>query len=155
MNANNTVIITKEGLQKLKAEFDELELKRRQAVDRVAKARDMGDLSENAEYSAARDELSFLEGRLAELQEMLRDIKTVSTSSGKKGKIDVGCKVILHVNGKKETFMLVGEWEANPLEKKISHLSPLGQALLGRKVGEKVEVEAPVGKVAYTIVGIE
>ena len=155
MNANNTVIITKEGLQKLKAEFDELELKRQQAVDRVAKARDMGDLSENAEYSAARDELSFLEGRLAELQEMLRDIKTVSTSSGKKGKIDVGCKVILHVNGKKETFMLVGEWEANPLEKKISHLSPLGQALLGRKVGEKVEVEAPVGKVAYTIVGIE
>ncbi len=155
MNANNTVIITKEGLQKLKAEFDELELKRRQAVDRVAKARDMGDLSENAEYSAARDELSFLEGRLAELQEMLRDIKTVSTSSGKKGKIDVGCKVILHVNGKKETFMLVGEWEANPLEKIISHLSPLGQALLGRKVGEKVEVEAPVGKVAYTIVGIE
>ena len=155
MNANNTVIITKEGLQKLKAEFDELELKRQQAVDRVAKARDMGDLSENAEYSAARDELSFLEGRLAELQEMLRDIKTVSTSSGKKPKIDVGCKVILHVNGKKETFMLVGEWEANPLEKKISHLSPLGQALLGRKVGEKVEVEAPVGKVAYTIVGIE
>lgn len=154
MNAINTVLVTKEGLEKLKKEFDGLILKKQLAVDRVAKAREMGDLSENAEYSSARDELAFIEGRIAELEEMLRGIKTVDTG-GKKNKVDVGCKVTVAIKGKKEVFKVVGEWEANPIEKKISHVSPLGRALIGKKVGDKAEVEAPIGKITYTITGIE
>lgn len=155
MNPHNPIIFTKEGLEEIKAEYDDLvNVKRALAVDRVAKAREMGDLSENSEYQAARDELNFIDGRISELDEILRDVKTVSNSS-KKGTIDVGCKVLVHVNGKKDTYFLVGEWEANPLEKKISHLSPLGQALIGKKIGDTVEVEAPVGKITYKIVGIE
>jgi transcription elongation factor GreA len=155
MNPHNPTIFTKEGLEELKKEYDELvNVKRLQAVDRVAKAREMGDLSENAEYQSARDELNFIDGRISELEEILRDVKTVQ-SSNKKGKIDVGSKVLVHVNGKKDSYRLVGEWEANPLEKKISHMSPLGLALMGKKVGDKVEVEAPAGKIVYTIIGIE
>lgn len=155
MNPVNSVIITKEGLTKLKAEYDELLTKRQLAVDRVAKAREMGDLSENAEYQSAREELSFTDGRLAELEEMLKDAKAVTISNNHKHQVNVGCKVTVHVNGKKDIFYMVGEWEANPMEKKISHVSPLGQALLGKKVGEKVEVDAPVGKIVYTITNIE
>jgi len=155
MNPINSVVITKEGLSKLKIEYDELLAKRTLAVDRVAKAREMGDLSENAEYQSARDELSFTDGRLAELEEMLKEAKTVTITNGHKNQVNVGCKVTVHVNGKKDVFLVVGEWEANPMEKKISHVSPLGQALIGKKVGEKVDVEAPVGKVVYTIVSIE
>lgn len=148
-------LLTKEGWEKLKKEYEELKsVKLPQAVSRVARAREMGDLTENAEYQAARDELSFLEGRILELEEMLKDIKTVSVKSGKKNQVDVGCKVKVSAHGKKDIFTVVGEWEANPLEKKISHLSPLGQALLGKKIGDKVEVEAPAGKIVYTIVGI-
>lgn len=154
MNAINTVLVTKEGLEKLKKEFDELILKKQLAVDRVAKAREMGDLSENAEYSSARDELAFIEGRTAELEEMMKSIKTVD-SGGKKNKVDVGCQVTVSIKGKKEVFRVVGEWEANPMEKKISHVSPLGRALIGKKVGDKAEVEAPIGKITYTIMGIE
>ena len=75
--------------------------------------------------------------------------------SHSKKKIDVGCKVTLHISGKKEIFTIVGEWEADPLQKKISHFSPLGKALLGKKVGEKVEVEAPAGKITYKILNID
>lgn len=154
MNPHNPIIITKEGLDELKKEHEELvKVKRQEAVDRVAKAREMGDLSENAEYSAARDELNFIDGRISELEDILKDVKSVPNTS-RKNKIEVGSHVVVHLNGKKDTFHLVGEWEANPLEKKISHLSPLGQALMGKKVGEKVSVEAPVGKIVYTIVDI-
>ncbi|MBI3980879.1 transcription elongation factor GreA [Candidatus Microgenomates bacterium] len=156
MNGTSPLIITKEGLEKLKAEHDDLlNVKRPEAVVRVAKAREMGDLSENAEYSAARDELSFIDGRIAELEDLLKEVKTVAGSNGKNGKVDIGCKVTVHVAGKKDVFTLVGEWEANPLEKKISHASPLGQALMGKKKGDAVEVEAPAGKIIYTIVSIE
>ena len=154
MSAINTVLVTKEGLEKLKKEFNELMLKKQLAVERVAKAREMGDLSENAEYSSARDELAFIEGRTAELEEMLRGIKTIDTG-GKKNKVGVGCKVTVSIKGKKEVFKVVGEWEANPIEKKISHVSPLGKALIGKKIGDKAEVEAPIGKITYTITGIE
>lgn len=155
MNAGN-IIITPEGLEKLKAEYDDLlNVKRPTAVTRVAKAREMGDLSENAEYTAARDELSFIDGRIAELEEILKDVKTVTLHKAKSGKVDVGSKVTVHVQGRKDVYSLVGEWEANPMEKKISHASPLGQALMGKKTGDKVEVEAPAGKIVYTIVSIE
>lgn len=154
MNNNQKVIITKEGLIELKKELDELvKTKRPDAVARLALARGQGDLSENSEYSAAKQDLSFMDGRIAELEQVISEAKVVASHS--RSKIDVGCKVTLHINGKKDTYLIVGEWEANPLEKKISNSSPLGKALLGKKVGDKVEVEAPVGKISYKIISIE
>ena len=154
MNIQQPVFLTPSGLEEIKKELDELLNKKRPvAVTRLAAARDLGDLSENSEYTAAREDLAFTDGRISELEEVLRQAKVVVKAV--RGKIDLGCKVTLHLNGKKEIFTIVGEWEANPLEKKISHASPLGLALLGKKIGEKVEVEAPVGKLIYTVIEIE
>jgi len=156
MNNQQNVLLTRDGLEELKKEYDELaNIKRPAAVTRMAQARDLGDLMENSEYTAARQDLAFVDGRIAELEEILHEAKVITKASGIKGKVDIGCKVTLHIDGKKEVFTIVGEWEANPTEKKISHASPLGQALLGKKVGEKVQVEAPAGKLTYTIIGIE
>jgi len=155
MDPNNKMLITREGLIELKREHEELvKIKRPVAVKRLADARELGDLSENSEYAAAKQDLSFMDGRILELEEILHNAKLI-TNSHSKNMVDVGCKVILNVDGKKEEFMLVGEWEADPKEKKISHESPLGKALMGKKVGEKVEVEAPAGKILYKILGIE
>lgn len=150
----NHVVVTKEGLDALKAEYEELvNVKRPEAVTRLATAREQGDLSENSEYTDAKQSLAFIDGRIAELEVVLHDVKVVTTHA--KGQVDVGCKVTLHINGKKEEFTVVGEWEADPASKKISHESPLGKALLGKKVGDKVEVEAPAGKILYKILEIE
>lgn len=152
---NNThIVVTKEGLDTLKAELDELtNVKRPAAVARLADAREQGDLSENSEYTDAKQNLAFIDGRIAELEAVLHGVKVVTTHG--KGAVDVGCKVTLTVNGKQEEFTVVGEWEADPTAKKISHESPLGKALLGKKVGEQVEVEAPAGKILYKVLHIE
>lgn len=148
------MVLTKEGLEELKAEYDELiNTKRPQVVIRLTDARNLGDLSENSEYAAAKQDLAFIDGRIAELEDILHTAKVV-TSHGKRN-VDVGCQVTLHIKGKQEKFTVVGEWEADPMQKKISHESPLGKALMGKQVGEQVEVEAPVGKLLYKIVGIE
>lgn len=153
VNPHN-IVMTKQGLDELKSEFDNLiQEKRPKLVARLADARDLGDLSENSEYAAAKQDLAFADGRIAELEDILRAAKVIT--SHKKGQVDVGCKVTLHINGKKDTFTVVGEWEADPSNKKISHSSPLGKALLGKKVGEQVEVEAPAGKILYEILHIQ
>jgi transcription elongation factor GreA len=151
------IYLTREGLGELKQEFEELsKTKRPDILSRVSQARSMGDLSENAEYVAARDELSFIDGRIDELEELLKQAVIISESGNKNSNhvVKLGSKVSLTIKGKKEDFMVVGEWEADPKEKKISHESPLGKALIGKKIGEKVEVEAPAGKVLYTIVSV-
>lgn len=154
MNQDQKVMITREGLEGLKKEHDELVNKKRpELVARLAVARGQGDLAENSEYTAARQDLTFMDGRIAELEKLIHEAKVVGSHS--KSKVDVGCKVTLHVKGKKEIFFIVGEWEADPSQKKISHSSPLGKALLGKKIGEQVEVEAPVGKIVYKILHIE
>lgn len=154
MDTNHKVLMTKEGLVQLQAEHDDLLNKKRpDAVNRLAAARELGDLSENSEYAAAKQDLAFIDGRIAELEEILHGAKVVTNHS--KGAVDVGCKVTLTINGKKEIFTLVGEWEADPMQKKISHESPLGKALLGKKVGEEVLVEAPAGNVNYKILNID
>ncbi len=154
MDTTHKVVLTKDGLAQLQAEYDEISSKKRpEAVRRLADARDLGDLSENSEYAAAKQDLAFIDGRIAELEEILHGAKVVTTHV--KSHVDVGCKVTLHINGSKEVFTLVGEWEADPMQKKISHESPLGKSLMGKKVGEKVEVEAPAGKVMYKILQID
>lgn len=154
MNTVQKIVMTREGLSELKKELDELvNSKRPEAVSRLSVARGQGDLSENSEYAAAKQDLAFIDGRIAELEKVISEAQVVSNHS--KSKVDVGSRVTLHVNGKKDTFTIVGEWEADPMQKKISNSSPLGKALLGKKVGEKIEVEAPVGKIAYKIISIE
>ncbi|MFZ5932532.1 MAG: transcription elongation factor GreA [Patescibacteria group bacterium] len=153
--SNKQVQMTKEGVDALEKELAELvNEKRPKLVERLANARAQGDLTENSDYANAKEELEFLDGRIAELEEVLKTATVVSASNKKNG-IDVGTKVTLRVNGEKHVYDIVGEWEADPANKKISPESPLGQALFGKKVGEKVEVEAPAGKVEYEILAIE
>jgi transcription elongation factor GreA len=149
--APDKIHLTREGLVELKLELKEhKENKRPKAVERVARARDFGDLSENNEYQQARDELAFIDGRLEELEELLAKAKIIDGKKKRKA-VDLGCKVTVHGNGKTHTYTIVGEWEADPKDKKISHKSPLGKALVGKKVGEEAEFEAPAGKVVYSI----
>lgn len=155
---NKKIYLTKEGLQELQKEYDQLaKVRRPDVLTRVSEARNMGDLSENAEYTAARDELSFIDGRIDELEELLKQATVILEPSKSRSNhiVKLGSTVKLSVKDKHEIFTVVGEWEADPKEKKISHESPLGKALIGKKVGEKIEVEAPAGKVIYTIVSVE
>ncbi|MFH1186763.1 MAG: transcription elongation factor GreA [Candidatus Levyibacteriota bacterium] len=151
------IYLTKTGLGELKKEHDELsKVKRPEILERVSQARNMGDLSENAEYIAAREELSFIDGRVDELEELLKQVVMINENAKNTNHIvKLGSKVTVNIKGKKESFMVVGEWEADPTEKKISHESPLGKALIGKKVGEKIEVEAPAGKILYTIMSVD
>jgi transcription elongation factor GreA len=150
----NDILVTKDGQKHLKEELDHLlNIKRPEAVDRLAAARSHGDLTENSEYTSAKQDLAFIDGRISELEQVLHEAKVVVTHSKKS--VDVGCKVTLNIGRKKEVFTIVGEWEADPIQKKISHSSPLGKALLGRKVGESVDVQAPVGKINYKVLHIE
>jgi transcription elongation factor GreA len=151
------IYLTKTGLEELKAEFEELSKKKRpEVVTRLAEARNMGDLSENAEYTAARDELSFIDGRIDELEDLLRQVVLIEEpKAGSKKMVTLGATVTLHMGKKEEDFTVVGEWEADPAVKKISDQSPLGKALMGKAIGEKVEVEAPAGKILYTIVTVK
>lgn len=147
--------LTAKGLEALKKELDVLLTKKRPAlVDRLSNARSQGDLSENSDYQNAKEELEFLEGRIDELEAVIKTAKVVN-SDGNGNDVGVGTKVTVRVNGVKTTFEIVGEWEADLTKKKISHTSPLGSSLVGKKVGEKFEVEAPVGKVKYEIVAID
>ncbi len=147
------IYLTKDGLEELKRELEELTKTRRpEVLERVSQARNMGDLSENAEYTVAKDELSFIDGRIDELEELLKQVELISVTHS--SNVKLGSTVKVNTGSTKETFVVVGEWEANPKESKISHESPLGKALLGKKVGEKVEVEAPAGKIVYTIEAI-
>lgn len=151
------IYLTKAGLEDLKGEYEELvKVKRPEVVARVSDARNQGDLSENAEYVAAREELSFIDGRIDELEELLKQVSLIqeSPSAGNGSAVELGTEVTLKIDGKEEVYRVVGEWEADPAEKKISHESPLGKALLGKKIGESVEVEAPAGKIHYTIVSL-
>ncbi len=154
INSQEKILLTPEGLKKIKKEYEELVNERRKEVAlRIQTARALGDLSENAEYSSAREEQAQLEGRIAELEETMKRAEVVKNSK-RPVQIDIGCRVKIHLEGKDEEFHIVGAPEADPTNGKISHESPLGQALLGKKVGEKIEVEAPVGKIVYKILDI-
>ena len=144
--------VTKQGLVDLQQEHDELVSKRRpEIVTQLAEAREQGDLSENAQYQAAREELSFLDDRIAELEELLKKVSIIDDSLAKNGVVVIGSKVVVNNGKKDEEYRIVGEWEANPKEKKISDSSPLGSALLGKKVGESAVVSAPSGKITFLI----
>jgi transcription elongation factor GreA len=147
--------ITKPGLEVLKKELETLtQVKRPKLVERLAFARGQGDLSENNDYQSAREELEFMDGRISELEEVLKNAQVIK-ANGKTGGVGIGTRVTLKYNGNKHIFEIVGDWEADPVNKKISHESPLGKALCGKKIGDKVQVEAPAGKISYEILAIE
>lgn len=149
--------LTQQGLEELKKEHKELvEIKRPKIVTRLSSARDMGDLSENAEYTAALDELTLTDRRIDELEILLKTVTVIKEKpQGNKGNVVLGSKVTVEIDGKKEVFMIVGEWESNPVNKKISNESPLGKAILDKSIGDTVEIQAPKGKMTYKIISIE
>lgn len=148
-------VLTAAGLDKLKTELKELEDTRRPAVlARIKEAISYGDLSENSEYEDAKNEQAFVEGRISELNHMLKNPKIVKANAGEGGKVALGSVVKVKHNGSRSTFTVVGPAEADPENGLISHESPIGRALVGRAVGESVEVETPGGATKYQIVSI-
>lgn len=148
--------LTGEGLKELKEEYQKLiKVKRPEAVKRLVKARELGDLTEDNEYTQAKQQLLFVDGRISELEEVINKAALIDKGHNNCQKVRLGCKVTINGAGNEHIFCLVGEWEADPASKKISYKSPLGQSLLGKKVGEKAEVEAPAGKIVYTIIKID
>lgn len=151
----NSIKLTKDGLEALKKELAELlNVKRPKLVERLSNARSQGDLSENSDYQSAKEELEFLDGRIDELSGVVQTAVVAGNIKNGDG-VGVGTKVTVKVNGKENVFNVVGDWEADPVNKKISDSSPLGLALVGKRVGDKAEVEAPAGKVVYEILAIE
>lgn len=149
------VQLTQEGLEKLQQEYKELkEIKRPTAVERLQRARAMGDLKENSEYSAAKEDLALVEGRLQELENILKDVEITDHHTGNQI-VEIGNSVTVEHDGITEIFSIVGEFEADPMNKKLSHTSPIGQALLGKQVGEIVEIKVPAGKAVYKVLNIE
>lgn len=154
-SAKGKALLTREGFEKLQRELDRLIHKRRPyVVARIQRAREMGDLSENGEYDAARDEQAFVEGRIQELTEVLRHVEIIKEET-KPGFVIIGSRVVVEFGGEQDEFTIVGSLEADPLNGKISNESPVGKALLGAKVGEVIEVSTPVVKTVYTVVTIK
>jgi len=153
--SEDKVYLTSEGLENLKKELEDLKNNKLPvAIERVSATRVVGELVENSDYTQAKQDLAFIEGRIQELEDVLNKAQIITQGHGRHTEVSLGCKVIVGFNGKKSTFHLVGEWEADPTNQKISHESPLGQALIGKKIGDKVEINAPAGKLTYTILNI-
>ena len=132
-----TISLTAEGKQNLEKELAELIAERPAIAERIATARAFGDLSENEEYSSARNEQKLAESRILEIQDILKSASIIKT--GSKSKVVLGATVTIKMNSKEFTYTVVGPTEANPLEGKISNESPIGKALFGRKAGETAE----------------
>lgn len=150
-------LMTYEGLKKLEDELQELKVVRRKEVaQKIKEAREQGDLSENAEYDAAKDEQRDIEARIEEIENILKNAEVADDDSVKKGTANLGCTVkVLDIEYNEEIdFKLVGSTEAKSLENKISNESPLGKALIGKKSGDLVVVETPSGEVNYKIIKI-
>ena len=151
-------ILTYAGLKALEDELENLRVvKRKEVAGKIKEAREQGDLSENAEYDAAKDEQSDIEARIDELEKILKNVEVVVEEEVDLEKINVGCTILVHDDEYDEEieFKIVGSTEANSLQGKISNESPVGQALIGKKVGDVVDVETPAGNIRYTVLKIE
>jgi transcription elongation factor GreA len=152
-----TSFLTREGYNKLQEELDFLRKdKREEIANRLHEAMEGGELIENAEYEAAKNEQAFVEGRIKELEILLATARVVDENKAATGTVQVGCDVIIQEDGQEpETFTIVGAAEADPSRARISNESPLGKALINRKAGEKAQVDAPAGSFTVTILKVE
>jgi transcription elongation factor GreA len=149
------VLLTKEGLQRLQGELDQLVLVRRSEVaERIRQARDFGDISENAEYTEAKNEQSLVEGRIQTLEAMIRLAVVIEDEPREEGVVGVGASVTVNTEDGDETYAIVGAAEADPLHGRISNESPLGRALLGHRAGEEVEWTSPIGTSRVKILAV-
>ena len=156
--ADQKMILTKDGLKKLQDELENLKSVRRiEVAERIKQAIAFGDISENSEYDDAKNEQAFIEGRIQELEQKLRNVEVISEEKKPKNVVTMGCKVILRdmeLNEDME-YTLVGTAEADPEAMRISNESPVGVAILGQKVNKVVDVQAPVGTIKYKIMKIK
>ena len=155
MNKKN--ILTYEGLKKLEDELQELKVvKRKEVADKIREAREQGDLSENAEYDAAKDEQRDIEARIEEIEKILKNAEVVVEEDVNLDQISIGCNIrILDLEFDEELeYKIVGSTEANSLKGKISNESPVGKALMGKKVGDTVVVETQAGEISYKVLEI-
>lgn len=151
-------ILTDKGLKELEDELQELRVvKRKEVAQKIKEAREQGDLSENAEYDAAKDEQKDIEARIEELEKILKNVEVVYSDEVDKDQVNIGCVVTIEdlELKEKETYKIVGSTETDVLHHKISNESPIGMAIIGAKVGDTVEVEAPEGMFKIRIVEIE
>ena len=156
--ADKKHILTYAGLKKYEDELQDLKVNRRREIaQKIKEAREQGDLSENAEYDAAKDEQRDIEARIDELEKLLKNAEVVGEDEVTLVKISIGCVVIVYdVEFEEEMeFKLVGSTEANSLQNKISNESPVGHALIGRKVGDVVDVETQAGMLQYKVLDIK
>jgi len=149
----DNIILTAEGKKKLEEELLQLKnVKRKEISERIELAKEHGDLSENAEYQEARNEQSFIEGRILEIENTLKNATLAEV--GGRGQINIGSKVRLVSSGKEMDFSIVGSHEGDPILGLLSCDSPLGDAILGKQVGESVEIKTPKGQIVYKILSI-
>jgi len=147
--------LTQEKLNDLKQELENLKnVKRREVAERIRDAKELGDLSENAEYTEAKDDQAWMEGRILEIGDIIQKAVLIEEHKSNNSTVTIGCKIRVKNGSKEQDFEIVGSQEAEPLIGKISNESPLGKAFLGRKVGDEVEVEIPKGMVKYKILEV-
>jgi transcription elongation factor GreA len=157
MSTEKVYPMTLEGKEKLEKELENLKsVKRKEVVERIKIARSFGDLSENSEYDAAKDEQAFVEGRISTLENMIRNAKIIQEDDMNSDTVQLGKKVtfVELPDGDEETYTIVGSAEADPFEGKISNDSPIAKSLLGHKIGAKVTVQTPGGEMNVKIVEV-
>jgi transcription elongation factor GreA len=157
MNTENEVILTASGLKKIEEELEHLRtVHRREVADRIRDSKQFGELSENSEYEDAKTEQAFVEGRILELKRILMNAHVVEDDEIHTDAVSIGSKVTVRDMQTKDewSFTIVGSVEADPTEDRISNESPVGEALMDKKVGDSVEIEVPEGKAKYKIVKI-
>jgi transcription elongation factor GreA len=152
MDTTKEVYLTSAGHTKLTAEYEELTTKgRREIADRIKTALGFGDLSENSEYADAKDQQVFTEGRIAELEHLLKNANIIDETHTNCHVVNVGCSVNVELEEGEMDFTIVGSAEADPEKGWISNESPIGKALLGKKAGDEIEVTVPAGTIRYKI----
>ncbi len=155
MNDQKVIQLTQEGYKNMQVELQELkDVKRPKVVEALSRARAMGDLSENSAYHAAKEEQALVEGRINELEHILKVAEVVENNTDN-STVTLGSTIVVDLNGTQSIFQIVGEFEADPVNKKLSVTSPLGKGFLGKKLNDIVEIVIPAGKSTYKIIEIK